>query len=260
MRSNPRRCKYLAFQHIVCAFWLSSLVILLTLLPFLFAQSFSPPLTHHHGTLYASAPTLVLLNDGNSLVRRQSNLEGVFFVLELIWVGWHSEDHLVIVLNLVLLLLDLLAALLVVQEVAGDLPLNGGRVQLQICEHFVQSYEAISLPRIVEDKLLLQLEDPSDGALEHFLDASTLLRVHHLIVAIFKFPVNLQVLYVEESKVLEARLEYLPIFSSFRRQKLDLHLLHELLHALGPFVLVSRVRHGILQGLSNLDVCTALSA
>ena len=51
--------------------------------------------------------------------------------------------------------------------------------------------------------LILELANPTDSALQYFLYKHSLLRMYTLIVAFLKFAVNINVLYVEHTKVLE---------------------------------------------------------
>ena len=56
---------------------------------------------------------------------------------------------------------------------------------------------------VVRDEVLLDVANARDGALESLLDEHSLLRVHHLVVALFKFPVDVDVLDIERGQVLE---------------------------------------------------------
>mmetsp|Transcript_11624 Transcript_11624/g.18522 ORF Transcript_11624/g.18522 Transcript_11624/m.18522 type:complete len:302 (+) Transcript_11624:1785-2690(+) len=203
----------------------------------------------------AHSATFIFLDDGHSLIRSQANLKRILFVDKIIWVDRHAENPQPVI-DLVLLVLDLFTALLAVQEIPRHFPLDCFWVQLQVRQNLIKCHEAVLRARVEVDELLLQLQDPNDCAPQDLLDATALLRVNHLVVAVLQLPVDLQVLDVEQSKVLEAWLKGLAVLSCLRRQILDLHLLHELLHTLRPFVLIRGVRHDVVLNGNCGNVCT----
>ena len=59
------------------------------------------------------------------------------------------------------------------------------------------------ITRVELNKHVLDLADTQHGALYDLLDVQALLRMHHLIVTVFKFAVDIDVLDVETGQVLE---------------------------------------------------------
>ena len=94
------------------------------------------------------------------------------------------------------------------------------------------------LSRIKLSDLDLQFADSADGALEHLLDENPLLWVHTLIVALLQLPVDVDVLDVENCKVLEhlifgpVRENRLAAFVLLLRLILVLHLFLQLVHCI----------------------------
>ena len=64
-----------------------------------------------------------------------------------------------------------------------------------------------ALSEVVEHKVLLDLADAANRALKNFFDENALLRVHDLIVALFKLAIDLDVLYVQYCIVRESFFE-----------------------------------------------------
>ena len=64
-----------------------------------------------------------------------------------------------------------------------------------------------ALAEVVEHKVLFDLADAANCALKNFFDENTLLRVHDLIVALFKLAVDLDVLDVQHCIVRESFLK-----------------------------------------------------
>lgn len=64
-----------------------------------------------------------------------------------------------------------------------------------------------ALAEVVEHKELLDLADAANRALKNFFDENALLRVHDLIVALFKLAIDLDVLYVKHCIVRESFFE-----------------------------------------------------
>mmetsp|Transcript_14249 Transcript_14249/g.38745 ORF Transcript_14249/g.38745 Transcript_14249/m.38745 type:complete len:316 (-) Transcript_14249:27-974(-) len=241
VRGDGRRSGHLVLE-VVRGARLSS--FRLPFLSLLLLQRVAPPFAHPQGLLYPVSAPLVLLDDRHSLVGGKPLVERIFLVEEGVRLWICAEDHLVVVVNLVLPLFNLLPALFVVEKQSRDSPLHSGRIQFEVCQHLIQSHEVVLRSRVVKDELLFQLQDPGYGALHHFLNAPALLRVDHLVMAVLQFLVDLQVLDVQIGKVLETRLKKLTILRCLRWKVLDLHLVHELLHAFRPFVLVGCMRHG----------------
>jgi hypothetical protein len=58
-------------------------------------------------------------------------------------------------------------------------------------------------PRVEVDQVLLDLADTTNGRFKHSLNEDALLRLYHLVVTLFKLPVDFDVLDVEACEVLE---------------------------------------------------------
>ena len=56
-----------------------------------------------------------------------------------------------------------------------------------------------ALPGIEKDHVLFHFANSANGALECPFNEQSFLRVHHLVVALFQFPVDVDVLDVENS-------------------------------------------------------------
>mmetsp|Transcript_88275 Transcript_88275/g.189508 ORF Transcript_88275/g.189508 Transcript_88275/m.189508 type:complete len:488 (-) Transcript_88275:388-1851(-) len=160
MRSNACGGQDLALEHVI------PLVTLLGLpfQPLLFALGLLSPRANHVRPVDTDAPSLVLLDDGYGLVRGQADLEGILLVDERVHILRHAEDAEPMI-DLVLLVLYLLSALLVVQEISRNLPLYGLRIEFQVGQDLVKRHEAVPLARVELDELLLQLQNADDSAL-----------------------------------------------------------------------------------------------
>ena len=56
---------------------------------------------------------------------------------------------------------------------------------------------------VVSNKILLKLADSTNCALENFLDKDSLLRMDHLIIALLELSVDLNILDVQASQMME---------------------------------------------------------
>mmetsp|Transcript_2606 Transcript_2606/g.6725 ORF Transcript_2606/g.6725 Transcript_2606/m.6725 type:complete len:643 (+) Transcript_2606:483-2411(+) len=133
VRRDARGREHLALEQVIR---LVSALLGLSLLALLLLEVVFPPSADHLRAVDAHAAPLVFLDDGHGLVRRQAHLEGILLVQQGVRIQGHAEDPEPVV-DLVLLVLDLLAALLVVEEVPRHLPLDRLGVELQVCENLI---------------------------------------------------------------------------------------------------------------------------
>ena len=69
------------------------------------------------------------------------------------------------------------------------------------------------LSGVPENHVFLDLADPEDSRLKHLFYEYALLWVHHLIVTLLQLSVDINILYVQASKVLEGLILW-PLFVS----------------------------------------------
>jgi hypothetical protein len=98
--------------------------------------------------------------------------------------------------------------------------------------------------RIILNQLMFALDQPNHCILEHLLQENPLLGVHDLVVAIFQFLVDLDVLDVEQRVVLEPLLvrtfvvEPQGTLVLVKGLGFQLHLGHQVVDSLQPFLVV----------------------
>ena len=200
-------------------------------------------LLDQHNTVTALSTSLVLLNETDCISDAQLDGERILDYLRLrlrrlpalYHVVVHQLDLLiewlgrlllllvvaVILLGLLLLLLFLLFLFTasitlhllfeldvnwnaaVLAEVARHRDFDDGRIVLQIEQDLVQMHVHGCGAWIEKHQVFLDLANADDCGLKHSLDVDALLRVHHLIIALLKLTVDIDVLYVELSQVLE---------------------------------------------------------
>lgn len=93
--------------------------------------------------------------------------------------------------------------LVVLLEVLGHGDLNNGWVVLQVEEQLIQVHIDALGPGVENAKVLLHFANASHGGLEHSFDEQALLGVHDLVVTVFEFAEDVNVLDVQASQVLE---------------------------------------------------------
>ena len=137
------------------------------------------------------------------------NFLGLVIVVRLLLLLLFSLLSLLLLLFLGTLLLDwvlegqLDGYLVELLEVARHGDLDDRGVILEIEQELIQVHVHGGGAGIEENQVLLDLADAANGRLEHFFDIDSLLRVHHLIVALLEASVNVDILDVETGQVLE---------------------------------------------------------
>jgi len=99
--------------------------------------------------------------------------------------------------------LDIYGYLIEFTEVARNGNLNDWRVVFEIEKQLVQVNIHACRSGIEKYKIFLDLAYPAYGGLQDFLNVYTFLRMHHLIVALLQLSVDIYVLYIQRSQVLE---------------------------------------------------------
>ena len=152
----------------------------------------------------------------NGLVNLAELVSQVLF--RLLWLVVIVSGLLLLLLFALLLLLFLFAAALLLyrllkREVNRDLikllevprhrDFNDAGVVLQVEQELIQVHIHRCRARIEQNEILLDLADAADGRLQDALDEDAFLRVHHLIVALLKLTVDVNILHIETGEVLE---------------------------------------------------------
>ena len=91
----------------------------------------------------------------------------------------------------------------VLSEVSWDWDLKNGGVVLQVKQKLVQVNVERAWPWVEDDQVFLKLAYTANSGFKDFLNEDSLLRVYHLVVALLKLSVDVNVLNVETGKVLE---------------------------------------------------------
>ena len=101
-------------------------------------------------------------------------------------------------------------------------------------------------------KILLELTDSANGALQDLLDEHSLLWMNHLIIALFEFSKNLDIFNVETRQVMEHIINrpggdiLHTLLIELGRKILYLNLFLEVVHGICQLQIVCYVRHLIL--------------
>jgi hypothetical protein len=133
--------------------------------------------------------------------------------------------------------------------VSGHWDFNHGGIVLQIEEKLVQMHVDTRWSGVEEDKVLLHLANSKDRALERFLDEYALLWVDHLVVTLLQLAVDVNILDVQPSQMLENLISWpsLDVLDSLLVllcwHLFDLALLLQVIHGISELQIVSDVRH-----------------
>jgi hypothetical protein len=106
----------------------------------------------------------------------------------------------------------------------------------------------------VFDQLTLNLTNSEHGAFKNLLDITALLRLYHLVIALLKLSVDVDVLDVKAGQVLEdfifgpgkLNVRLSSSFINLSGHLFDLLLLLKIVHGVLPLQVVSNVRHILL--------------
>ena len=108
---------------------------------------------------------------------------------------------------------------------------------------------------VIVHQVLLKLANAANRALQHFLNENALLWMHDLIITLFELSIDLNVLNVKDSVVVEAffqspRITILDtMVILFSRCLLYFDLLLQVIHRITQLQIVSYVRHFICENL-----------
>jgi hypothetical protein len=139
-------------------------------------------------------------------------------------------------------------------KVPGNGNLNDARVVLKIEEKLVEMNVQRPSSSLMVDQHLFDFTDAQHGALKYLLNIKSFLRMDHLIVALFKFGVNINVLDVEAAKMLsdfifsprKFDIRFSSLLVWLLRDHFDLLLLLKVVHGICPLKVVSNMRHTLI--------------